>query len=142
MSTLVRELNSEGSDQEDADENIRKPLDFETEDVGESDGPATTAALWREEIRKRYEQESQFIAELRARNLANGQEFEDKSADGKAVEGGELYDHQPHSIRRRVSGLTDEDSYKDDEDSYVRTTDDDEGGGTDWEEAMKRWVNR
>ena len=46
------------------------------------------------------------------------------------------------SIRRRVSGLTDEDSYKDDEDSYVRTTDDDEGGGTDWEEAMKRWVNR
>ena len=52
--------------------------DFETEDVGESDGPATTAALWREEIRKRYEQESQFIAELRARNLANGQEFEDK----------------------------------------------------------------
>ena len=52
--------------------------DFETEDVGESDGPGTTAALWREEIRKRYEQESQFIAELRARNLANGQEFEDK----------------------------------------------------------------
>lgn len=142
MSTLVRELNSEGSDQEDADENIRKPLDFETEDVGESDAPGTTAALWREEIRKRYEQESQFIAELRARNLGNGQEFEDKSADGKAVEGTEIYDHQPNSIRRRVSGLTDEDSYKDDEDSYVRTTDDDEGGGTDWEEAMKRWVNR
>jgi hypothetical protein len=46
------------------------------------------------------------------------------------------------SIRRRVSGLTDDDSYKDDEDSYVRTTDDDEGGATDWEEAMKRWVNR
>jgi len=46
------------------------------------------------------------------------------------------------SIRRRASGLTDEDSYKDDEDSYVRTTDDDEGGATDWEEAMKRWVNR
>jgi hypothetical protein len=46
------------------------------------------------------------------------------------------------SIRRRVSGLTDDDSYKDDEDSYVRTTDDDDGGGTDWEEAMKRWVNR
>jgi hypothetical protein len=45
------------------------------------------------------------------------------------------------SVRRRVSGLTDDDSYKDDEDSYVRTTDD-EGGATDWEEAMKRWVNR
>jgi hypothetical protein len=52
--------------------------DFETEDGGECDGPGTTAALWREEIRKRYEQESQFIAELRARNLGNGQEFEDK----------------------------------------------------------------
>jgi hypothetical protein len=46
------------------------------------------------------------------------------------------------SIRRRVSGLTDEDSYKDEEDPYIRTTDNDEGGGTDWEEAMKRWVNR
>ena len=51
--------------------------DFETEDGGESDGPGN-AALWREEIRKRYEQESQFIAELRARNLGNGQEFEEK----------------------------------------------------------------
>jgi hypothetical protein len=51
--------------------------DFETED-GQPDGPGTTAALWREEIRKRYEQESQFIAELRARNLGNGQEFEEK----------------------------------------------------------------
>ncbi|PSN31578.1 hypothetical protein C0J52_25588 [Blattella germanica] len=152
MSTLVRELNSEGSDQEDADENIRKPLevelrcllgsaDFETEDGGESDGPGN-AALWREEIRKRYEQESQFIAELRARNLGNGQEFEEKGADGKAVEEAESFDQQVHSIRRRVSGLTDEESYKDDEDSYVRTTDDDEGGATDWEEAMKRWVNR
>jgi hypothetical protein len=51
--------------------------DFETEDGGESDGTGN-AALWREEIRKRYEQESQFIAELRARNLGNGQEFEEK----------------------------------------------------------------
>lgn len=50
--------------------------DFETD--GESDGTSNTAALWREEIRKRYEQESQFIAELRARNLGNGQDFDEK----------------------------------------------------------------
>ncbi|XP_067005401.1 dystrobrevin beta [Anabrus simplex] len=139
MSTLVRELNSEGSDQEEGDDNIRKPLDFETED-GESDGAGTTAALWREEIRKRYEQESQFMAELRARNLGNG---DDKGgAEAKAgAEEGEMFDHQSHALRRRASGLTDDDSYKEDDESYVRT-DDDDGGSTDWEEAMKRWVNR
>ncbi|KAK7865657.1 hypothetical protein R5R35_006912 [Gryllus longicercus] len=142
MSTLVRELNSEGSDQEEGDDNIRKPLDFETED-GESDGTGAAAALWREEIRKRYEQESQFMAELRARNLGNGQEAEEKPAsEGKGgTEEQALFDSQQHQLHRRPSGLTDDDSYKDDDESYVRT-DDDEGGATEWEEAMKRWVNR
>lgn len=37
---------------------------------------------------------------------------------------------------------TDEESYlQSDADSYIRT-DDEEGGSTDWEESMKRWVNR
>ncbi|XP_049940517.1 dystrobrevin beta isoform X1 [Schistocerca serialis cubense] len=140
MSTLVRELNSEGSDQEDGDDNIRKPLDFETED-GESDGTSNTAALWREEIRKRYEQESQFIAELRARNLGNGQEFEEKASNEAKGAGDESdYEQRQNALRRRASGLTDDDSYKEDDDSYTRTDDDD--GSTDWEEAMKRWVNR
>nr|CAD7262127.1 unnamed protein product [Timema shepardi] len=123
MSTLVRELNSEGSDQEEGEENIRKPLDFEAED-GESDGTGNTAALWREEIRKRYEQESQFIAELRSRNLGNGHDYDDKA------------------LRRHASGLPDGDGYKEDDESYVHGPDDDDTGGTNWEEAMKRWVNR
>nr|CAD7195993.1 unnamed protein product [Timema douglasi] len=164
MSTLVRELNSEGSDQEEGEENIRKPLeqpangsalmrmhemgswlqtlfemhvqselfgchdtqdwlnaDFEAED-GESDGTGNTAALWREEIRKRYEQESQFIAELRSRNLGNGHDYDDKA------------------LRRHASGLPDGDGYKEDDESYVHGPDDDDTGGTNWEEAMKRKV--
>nr|CAD7586960.1 unnamed protein product [Timema genevievae] len=119
MSTLVRELNSEGSDQEEGEENIRKPLDFEAED-GESDGTGNTAALWREEIRKRYEQESQFMAELRSRNLGNGHDYDDKA------------------LRRHASGLPDGDGYKEVDESYVHGPDDDDTGGTNWEEAMKR----
>ena len=38
--------------------------------------------------------------------------------------------------------LTDEESYLEtDQESYIRT-DDEDGGGTDWEETMRRWVNR
>ncbi|XP_063218074.1 dystrobrevin beta-like [Bacillus rossius redtenbacheri] len=132
MSTLVRELNSEGSDQEDAEESIRKPLDFETE--AEADDASATAALWREEIRKRYEQESQFIAELRARSIGNGQEYDDKGESSKVREETTLYEQ---AMRRHASGLTDEDGFK--EENYV---DKDEVSETDWEEAMKRWVNR
>lgn len=29
-----------------------------------------------------------------------------------------------------------------DDESYVRTDDDDDGGGTDWEDNMRRWINR
>jgi hypothetical protein len=37
---------------------------------------------------------------------------------------------------------TDEEScLETDQESYIRT-DDEEGGNTDWEDAMKRWINR
>nr|CAD7454663.1 unnamed protein product [Timema tahoe] len=175
MSTLVRELNSEGSDQEEGEENIRKPLaaskaaclyfyaqpvngsalmcihetgswlqtlfemylrDFEAED-GESDGTGNTAALWREEIRKRYEQESQFMAELRSRNLGNGHDYDDKGVGGKVMgcEDAELYEQ---ALRRHASGLPDGDGYKEVDELYVHGPDDDDTGGTNWEEAMKR----
>ncbi|XP_053972267.1 dystrobrevin beta isoform X3 [Hylaeus volcanicus] len=71
MSTLVRELNSD-SDQEDHSHNsgrinIRKPLDFEAgEDGDDSSGGGNS---WREELQRRYQQENDFLAELRARNV-------------------------------------------------------------------------
>ena len=38
--------------------------------------------------------------------------------------------------------MTDEDScLETDQESYIRT-DDEEGGNTEWEDAMRRWVNR
>lgn len=38
--------------------------------------------------------------------------------------------------------MTDEESYlQSDAESYIRT-DDEEGGNTEWEETMRRWVNR
>ncbi|XP_046677338.1 dystrobrevin beta-like isoform X2 [Homalodisca vitripennis] len=60
MSTLVRELNSEGSDQEDGQEqgNIRKPLEFE----GENDEEDEDDDRWGDELCNRYDQESQFLS--------------------------------------------------------------------------------
>ncbi len=39
--------------------------------------------------------------------------------------------------------MTDEESFgvETDQESYIRT-DDEDGGNTDWEENMRRWVNR
>lgn len=59
------------SDQEDQTHtsgyhNIRKPLDFEGgEDGDDSSGGGNS---WREELQRRYQQENDFLAELRARN--------------------------------------------------------------------------
>ncbi|XP_077283392.1 dystrobrevin isoform X2 [Arctopsyche grandis] len=77
MSTLVRELNSEGSEDEaPALSNIRKPLDFE-EDGDDDDGgrimvgpgPAMQGGdeVWRGELARRLQRE-RFLAELRARD--------------------------------------------------------------------------
>ncbi|XP_018568287.1 dystrobrevin beta [Anoplophora glabripennis] len=64
MSTLVRELNSEPSMQPEAS-GIRKPLDFEDDGEDESDGG------WQQELQRRYAQEANFMAELRARHPAS-----------------------------------------------------------------------
>ncbi|XP_064212025.1 dystrobrevin beta isoform X2 [Tribolium castaneum] len=61
MSTLVRELNSEPSNQPEASV-IRKPLDFEDDGEDESDGG------WQQELQRRYAQDANFMAELRARH--------------------------------------------------------------------------
>ncbi|XP_023318880.1 dystrobrevin beta isoform X2 [Trichogramma pretiosum] len=77
MSSLVRELNSD-SDEEDQSLNsgrlnIRKPLDFEMgmgvgEDVVEDNGVLGGGGSWRDELQRRYQQENDFLAEIRARN--------------------------------------------------------------------------
>ncbi|XP_014672025.1 PREDICTED: dystrobrevin alpha-like isoform X2 [Priapulus caudatus] len=50
------------------------------------------------------------------------------------------HSHEPY---RHRSAPADDDSYArtDDDESYIRT-DDEEGGNAEWEDAMKRWINR
>ncbi|XP_071447825.1 dystrobrevin beta-like [Hetaerina americana] len=101
MSTLVRELNSDDLGHMDKGEPVSTATDFETEEGDEEDeeggspvagghsteddgldelGAAASSLLWHEEMRQRYEQESMFIAELRARDLGNGL-FDGKGPD-------------------------------------------------------------
>ncbi|XP_076766976.1 dystrobrevin beta isoform X7 [Xylocopa sonorina] len=117
MSTLVRELNSD-SDQEDHSHNsgrinIRKPLDFEAgEDGDDSSGGGNS---WREELQRRYQQENDFLAELRARNVNISQT---PSAT-------------PSSEQEQERGEREEaDGEKEDENE------------TNWTEPAKKWVNR
>ncbi|XP_046417991.1 dystrobrevin beta isoform X1 [Neodiprion virginianus] len=117
MSTLVRELNSD-SDQEDhtpapARHNIRKPLDFEAgEDGDDSSGGGNS---WREELQRRYEQENDFLAELRARNTNASQTPSATPSSEQEQERGE---------REEAEGEKQDESE------------------SNWEEAVKRWVNR
>ncbi|XP_021373881.1 dystrobrevin beta-like isoform X3 [Mizuhopecten yessoensis] len=70
---------------------------------------------------------------------------DDESCIRTDDEDAELYDNHPKELPGRMTSstyTTDEESYlQSDADSYIRT-DDEEGGNTDWEESMKRWVNR
>ncbi|KAG7204583.1 hypothetical protein KM043_005003 [Ampulex compressa] len=97
MSTLVRELNS----------------DFEAgEDGDDSSGGGNS---WREELQRRYQQENDFLAELRARNLNISQTPSATPSSEQEQERGE---------REEAEGE------KEDENE------------SNWAEAVKRWVNR
>ncbi|XP_043261945.1 dystrobrevin beta-like isoform X4 [Colletes gigas] len=117
MSTLVRELNSD-SDQEDHSHNsgrinIRKPLDFEAgEDGDDSSGGGNS---WREELQRRYQQENDFLAELRARNVNMSQTPSATPSSEQEQERGE---------REEADGEKEEDNE------------------SNWTEPVKRWVNR
>ncbi|XP_018359370.1 PREDICTED: dystrobrevin beta-like isoform X4 [Trachymyrmex cornetzi] len=135
MSTLVRELNSDvlwnvcdappvnvswwlaDSDQEDHSHNsglmnIRKPLDFEAgEDGDDSSGGGNS---WREELQRRYQQENDFLAELRSRNCIPQTPSATLSSEQE----------QERGEREEADGE------KEDEDE------------ANWAEAVKRWVNR
>lgn len=90
---------SDDSGHEDRGPPVSLSTDFETEEGDEEEegspvaggnsteedgldelGAAASSLLWHEEMRQRYEQESMFIAELRARDLGNGM-YEDKNSD-------------------------------------------------------------
>nr|XP_033327883.1 dystrobrevin beta-like isoform X4 [Megalopta genalis] len=117
MSTLVRELNSD-SDQEDHSHNsgrlnIRKPLDFEAgEDGDDSSGGGNS---WREELQRRYQQENDFLAELRARNVNMTQTPSATPSSEQEQERGE---------REEADGEKEEENE------------------SNWTEPVKRWVNR
>ncbi|KAK3583118.1 hypothetical protein CHS0354_036866 [Potamilus streckersoni] len=70
---------------------------------------------------------------------------DDESCTRTDEEDAELYDSHPRELQNEMSSSrysTEEESYlQSDAESYIRT-DDEEGGNTDWEESMKRWVNR
>ncbi|XP_067144154.1 dystrobrevin beta-like isoform X2 [Centruroides vittatus] len=134
MSSLVRELNSD-SDEEGAGTSkvLSSSRDFETEDtesaVESLEGGGT---LWREE--RHRAQESKFMAEIHARNMLAAEDNENINEE----EDEELYDNDP----RDLDMFHHHSSMTTDDESYVRTDDDEEGGNTDWEETMRRWVNR
>ncbi|XP_075225779.1 dystrobrevin isoform X2 [Lycorma delicatula] len=138
MSTLVRELNSESSDQDESpsDSAIRKPLDFEGDDEdGEED--------WREELTSCYEQDSQFMDELRART-----EFENKVSDyNNASDNQENSQHNNSQVPgvNRTQNVPSNEINSVTESAVVDGEVAERPAGmnsAEWEENMKRWVNR
>ncbi|XP_065342654.1 dystrobrevin beta [Cloeon dipterum] len=131
MSTLVRELNSEGSDQDEEPKRpiIRKPLDFEGDDEDQDELSSRTAngstVLWREEMHKRFQQE-QLMAELQARNLGNNGDYagdkDDFDDDDTDVFG--------QNLQALLRSQREDNSQK--ENGNASTA--------DWEDAMKRWA--
>ena len=179
MSSLVKELNSEASSasEEEDDDDIPKARAHSLQA-----GPPEDINMWREEIQRRLQEESRFIAELRSRkSRANGRHYSSdtdqerymstdegegsyvrsdesflntdeaesyvktddesimKTDDEEMVE---IYTQAKDLLQYHTRYTTDDEScLETDQESYIRT-DDEEGGNTEWEEAMKRWVNR
>ena len=88
-------------------------LDFEVgEDGDDSSGGGNS---WREELQRRYQQENDFLAELRARNSNQSQTLSATPSNEQEQERGE---------REEAEGEKEDDSE------------------ANWTEAVKRWVNR
>lgn len=89
------------------------PLDFEAgEDGDDSSGGGNS---WREELQRRYQQENDFLAELRARNVNMSQTPSATPSSEQEQERGE---------REEADGEKEEDNE------------------SNWTEPVKRWVNR
>ncbi|KAG8224770.1 hypothetical protein J437_LFUL002214 [Ladona fulva] len=154
MSTLVRELNSDFETEEGDEEEEGSPVagGNSTEEDGLDDlGATASSLLWHEEMRQRYEQESMFIAELRARDLGNGI-YEDKYEEfvshrpalpprgirppHSASEGASAPIPPPHSLPLRRPPLRPQEAPEEGSMAPV------DGNNADWEDAMKRWTQR
>ncbi|XP_076462231.1 dystrobrevin beta-like isoform X2 [Babylonia areolata] len=117
MSSLVKELNSENSGSEDDDDQLNAKLSdvkFEDDLMVRSSGTDDVES-WRDDLRWRLKQESDFLAQLRARRQRSGnssQTTSDNEQEGcTAMDDAESY------------ARTDDESFlaTDDAESYVRT---------------------
>ncbi|GLV39609.1 Dystrobrevin [Carabus blaptoides fortunei] len=133
MSTLVRELNSEPSVQQSETSVIRKPLDFEEdgEEEDESDGE------WQQELQRRYEQDANFMAELRARHPSTSPGAP-PGQPGQGIPQQQL----PQKKSENVNNKNDVNKSNENIGTTNEVNESKSLETLEWEEAMKRWVNR
>ncbi|KAF5301319.1 hypothetical protein FQA39_LY10717 [Lamprigera yunnana] len=161
MSTLVRELNSESSTLYEAS-GIRKPLDFEDDGEEESEGG------WQQELQRRYAQEASFMAELRARHPTSPLEISQNAQNNSSYIMGQNFVHnnsgqvnsnhsstQQSYVEQNVYGIQPQQqgefvNAKESEGNINNATEAVEEVQNEnkskemleWEEAVKRWINR
>jgi len=163
MSSLVKELNSEASSgSEDDDDGLNHKHYRRNHELDELQS-------WQAEMQQKL-QETDFLRQLQARKAPgrHGRSASDADHYIHADDGylmtddaesyvktddesyamktddevdAELYDHDPKELIPHRYTTDDETGLETDQESYIRT-DDEEGGQSEWEEAMKRWVNR
>ncbi|XP_048255969.1 dystrobrevin beta-like isoform X2 [Haliotis rufescens] len=139
MSSLVKELNSENSGSDEDDDLNGKSLGHSSSDNYENDSMVRSTGTddiesWRDDIRWRLKQESEFLAQLRARRQRSensSQTTSDNEQDPYIPDDGESY------VR------TDDDSAlnTDDGESFVRTDDDRSGKGVETTENAELYDN-
>lgn len=157
MSSLVKELNSEtssGSEGEDEDGYRKCPNEVNVDEF----------VLWQQEMQNRLRQEKRFLQELHEHRYISGDGTQSSSRRSSRLhstgdsdsyvktdeescaaktddETNGRYSHEPLGLVHRGYAAGDESCAETDQESYIRT-DDDGGGGTDWEDSAKRWANR
>ncbi|XP_025830778.1 dystrobrevin beta-like isoform X2 [Agrilus planipennis] len=155
MSTLVRELNSETSLQIHSS-GIRKPLDFEDDGEEESEGG------WQQELQKRYAQEAKFMEELRARNLSspselNPQQFQNIQAH-HVIQNHQNFGHiqkvedkeeSSEGVPLNAENIQQQKQLEQNDvnnDGYMQNEENENTNKSkemlEWEEAVRRWINR
>ncbi|XP_011505315.1 PREDICTED: dystrobrevin beta [Ceratosolen solmsi marchali] len=159
MSSLVRELNSD-SDEEDqlhnsGHHNIKKPLDFE---IVEDDESTNDTSNWREELQRRYQEENNFLSELRARNntvtiqshshqqtqhhnqLTSKIQYSNQNPNQNQHQ----VQHQNHNTNNyNQNNQEEQDHYQQHQNEYEEAEDEKRNENEiEWSEAVKRWINR
>lgn len=108
-----------------------KFTDFEIGENGGGDDLSGTAmgTIWRDELQRRYQQENDFLAELRARNAALNQTHNNHQ---------QQMNHHQNNINNQ---------HQDQQQHHPGEREEAEGEKRDdaeaeWSEALKNWVNR